>query len=146
VEFAQGKDGDLTLFYVGTPQDIGRAKTRIASLGQEVLDEVSLGARQVLVTRGDKSEADIRMELEQQGDNLVKPVREKKFQPWKWRGRFSDLGQGLSLAGSVTSPGGVNVPDLMFSVLNLTANWVNKTRKAKTCTSSITSRKISISR
>lgn len=125
-EFFPRAEGNFAFFYARNPVEKERLKSQLTGLEQTVLDETRVNGQSVLITEGNKSQMELINALESQSDRLRVPSPEQKFHPWKWRGHFSDVGQGLNLYSSIRSGKGLDAPKLMFAGLNLTANWVNK--------------------
>ncbi len=83
----------------------------------------------VLMCRGDCAEQDVLNLLEQSGASMAPQAEEKQgFNPWKWRGLASIVGQSLQLLAAYFAPKSEkgNASTLYtFAGLNLAANFCN---------------------
>jgi hypothetical protein len=128
VEFRPRPDGNFTVFYINDKhlKDKTTIAARIGSseFGQEILAETRANGEQILLTRGPLSQEQIRQKLERTEGTFKESVPKHHFQPWKWRGNLSFIGQGLTLT-SAARKGALDGPKLSFAALNIVANCVN---------------------
>jgi len=123
VEFIPRPEGNFTFFYARTSNEKA-LKATLHELGQIVLSEAKLDGKTILVSKGEKTQEELIKAFAEHGDEFVLPPPKREFHPWKWRGHFSNVGQGLTLISSYAGKK-LDGPKLGFAGLNLTANMVN---------------------
>lgn len=98
--------------------------------GQTVISQATIEGHTLLITRGNHSQDMLLATLKERGDNFQEPKVEKKFNPWKWRGITSIVGQSLQLFSSWkgSKPGSADRAAIgLFASTNLVANITNIT-------------------
>ncbi len=132
VEFSPRPDSNFAFIYGRSAQDKDKLHEILTApdIGQEIISETVVDGKPVFITRGEKTQAQLSQALAGHDVKLAVPVPEKKFNPWAWRGHFSNIGQGLNLYSSLFTKGKfdkqkVDPAKLGFAALNLTANAVN---------------------
>ena len=125
VEFGPVSDGNLSFFYINTPQKTEAEKWFAENkVGQKVIAQTQAGNQTILVTSGSKSPHELRDALQTRGDVLELLESRHKIDSWKVRGNMSNVGQVMQLWSSIST--GKMKPDLAgFAILNLMANYVN---------------------
>jgi hypothetical protein len=146
VEFIKVPDGNFTFFYVDSPSQKEAVKQWLTSkdVGQEVIAETKIHKtddmvedRTVIVTHGDKTEADLRKLLADKGDTL-EPKKDKQalMDFWTLRSIISVVGQSLQIFSSyfrltenkttgAWERRGIDGSIMTFAVLNMLANASN---------------------
>ncbi len=126
-----GDGGAYSVFHLRKGGDRAALQALLAApgIGQEVLAETRMHNQTLLVTRGTSKPDALLAAFAGHGDAFVPPVVEKKFNPWKWRGITSIVGQSLQLVSSFTSskPGADRAGIASFAISNLIANVTNIT-------------------
>jgi hypothetical protein len=143
VEFIKVPDGNFTFFYVDSPSQKEAVKQWLTSkdIGQEIIAETKIHKandmvedRTVIVTHGDKTEAELRTLLAEKGDNLeLKKDKQALMDFWTLRSAISVVGQSLQIMSSYfkltknQSTGewerkGIDGSIMSFAVLNMVAN------------------------
>ena len=125
VEFGPVSDGNLTFFYINTPQKAEAEKWFAENkVNQKIIAESQADGQTILVTSGSKSPHELRDTLKSRGDMLDLVEARHKIDSWKVRGNMSNVGQFMQLWSAMSS--GKMKADLAgFSILNLAANYVN---------------------
>lgn len=134
VEFSPVSDGNFSFFYVDSPvkKDLVKQWLKSAEVGQEIIAETQVEGRPVLVTHGDKTKDEIMKLLADKGDKLELSHPKKPTNLWAFRSAMSVGGQTLQMlsawrqlrpnqSGELVRSG-IDVPTMMFAVLNMTAN------------------------
>lgn len=131
VEFAPLPEGNFTFFRIRDAEKVEDLKKWLTSseVGQEIIAQTQTQSdgTQILVTHGHKRSEDISALLARTGENFEIPKEKTKFDPWKWRGRFSNIGQTFNLISGFQNEGKLTGPKIMFAALNFAASGVNAT-------------------
>ncbi|MBI1276234.1 hypothetical protein GC177_09740 [bacterium] len=125
VEFSPSAQGNAAYIHLATGADEVAVKQLLSSkgIGQTVVTQTMLDGHAVLVTRGPLSQDGL---LNMLGGHFAPPAPEPQgFEPWKWRGKLSIVGQSLQLASAKFSAKGIDAPTAIFAVSNLMANGTN---------------------
>ena len=131
VEFSTVKDGNMAFVYVDRPAQKDAVRTWLKdTVGQEIIAESAVDGHPVIITRGDKTQADIMKLLAERGETLQPHVEKKPLDLWKLRSIASVAGQSLQIFSGMrrgNMENGVWVPRkdqslLIFAGLNMTAN------------------------
>jgi len=125
VEFTPVADGNFAFFYVDpAKKDEVKAWLTSSAIGQEIVGETQMDGKTILITQGEKEKKELEHALEARGEKLKLFHRDKKFEPWKWRGNMSNAGQVLQLSSAFLQSK-VDGPTAIFAISNLTANVIN---------------------
>jgi hypothetical protein len=109
--------------FVEMAQNAGTQPQLLSSLDNED------GSHLIMLRVNEKTQALVD-KLNSYGSSLAEPAPEKEgFNPWKWRGITSIVGQSLQIASSLTSGGSASDRNAIFgfATLNLAANICNMT-------------------
>ncbi len=126
VEFASSGAGQFAFFHLRSEADEETVRQWLKASGFEVAAKTQ-GAPPILVVKGAKAPTEMFALLQARGDGFSAYVPPKKFQPWKWRGTFSLLGQMCELTSTVTAhhqgsrTKGDNLAYFTYATANLTA-------------------------
>ena len=118
----------MTFYYLNDETHAPEAKALLArSLPRQTLvGETTVGGRLVLITRGHESPNDILSQLHGASQDFAKALPPKKFNPWKWRGMMSNVGQSLQVVSAAfKNKQGFDSSVLGFALFNLAANMIN---------------------
>jgi hypothetical protein len=126
LEISSRPDGNYAFFYTHKPEEAEAVKKKLVASGlnPQILSEAQAGDKAVIIARVPESKDEMLRLLRAQGEELRAPEVKREFHPWKWRGNFSNIGQGLNLYSSI-SKGQLDRPKMTFAGLNLAANAVN---------------------
>lgn len=126
VEFSTTKEGDMAYFHIRHVGQVEEVKRMIAPLGQVVVGEATVSGHPILVTRGPKNKTDILRALNSLGWDFNEQKTTREFNPWKWRGHLSNVGQLGQLTSAFVGAGKSFDSSVgMFAILNLAANMSN---------------------
>ena len=102
VEFTPVPDGNFSFFHVKTPEQLDAVKQWLVSkeVGQEIVGEALVDKHPVLVTHGDKTQADIMGMLTTRGDTLQLQKHAKGIDMWRVVSMLAVPGQALQIASS----------------------------------------------
>ncbi len=126
VEFTPVPKGNSTFLHLKAGADVQGVKQWLADIGQQITAETPIGNESVLVTRGDKTQADIIKSLKEHDGNLKLPPEAKKgVNLWKARGILSMIGHPMQLISGAMAKGGMDTATIGFASLNLMANLTN---------------------
>jgi hypothetical protein len=125
VEFQPVAQGNFAFFGLKDDTQKEAIKNWLTASGQTLLGEAFINGKPVLITRGEKTQDELRNSLKETGNTFKLPEPEKKFQPWKVRGNLSIVGQILQLSSSYFKKGKIDGATATFAISNLTANATN---------------------
>jgi len=126
VEFTSNQPEGLMLLMVKLSKDPApiRQLLNVPELKRTILSETVTPEGTLIISRGPQSSQEMIKHLATHHEVLEEKVEKKKFNPWKWRGYSSFLGQSLQLVSGFKS--GSDRSALMgFASLNLVANVIN---------------------
>jgi len=118
----------MTFYYLNDPARLDEAKALLARTlpRQNLAGETNVGGQIVLITRGRETRGDILGQWHRASQDFVKEVEPKKFNPWKWRGMMSNVGQSLQVVSAAfKNKKGFDSSVLGFALFNLAANMIN---------------------
>ena len=118
----------MTFYYLSDPARLDEAKALLARTlpRQNLAGETNVGGQIVLITRGRETQGDIVRQLHGASQDFVKEVTPKKYNPWKWRGMLSNVGQSLQVVSAAfKNKQGFDSSVLGFALFNLAANMIN---------------------
>lgn len=103
VECSPVSDGNFTFFYLDAQEHKEGVKKWLTSreVGQEIIAETVVHGRPALVTKGGKTQDEIKSLLEARGEKLVLHTIKKPVNLWALRGTMSLLGQSLQLGSAL---------------------------------------------
>lgn len=134
IEFPVEFKNDYIFFHVKNTADKETVRSQLAVIDptRQIISETPMGDHKLWVVRIniDKTQSEILEALKKNGDHFVEPEVKKSFNPWKWRGITSIVGQGLQLFSGFlsTKKGSSDRPAiLLFASTNLLANITNIT-------------------
>jgi hypothetical protein len=125
VEFARGPEGDMAFIFARSPKYADALKSRLAELGQTVVNESRMDGKPILITQGAPAKELLeKLNADQAKLSVEKP--RKAFNAWWFRGAMGLVGQLILLTSKIVkAKQGKEKFDLgtvLFSVSNLTAN------------------------
>jgi hypothetical protein len=127
VEFQPTVDGTVCFFHL--KNEGGKQTLAAAGADQNIVTRTSIDGHTLLIARADKTPEELLQDLNARGGAFTPLVEEKKFNPWKWRGITSIVGQSLQLTSSIMSKGNKSSGDKIaiggFATSNLIANGFN---------------------
>ncbi len=103
VEFTPVSDGNFSFFYVDSPLKKDGVKHWLASpeMGQEIIAETQVDGHPVIITHGDKPQAELQKILEARGNKLELQLPKKSMDLWKAIALLAVPGQTLQLTSSL---------------------------------------------
>lgn len=127
VEFSPVVQGNFAFFYVDHPKQLANARKRLTeTLDQKIITETEFNGNTVLVTQGDKTQAELQAALAADGDRFMFKHHSKGLTELAWplRSALGIGGQCLQLTSSLMR-GKKDWKLFTFATTNLVANGIN---------------------
>ena len=129
VEFASTGGSQLTFFHLRGDTDVPAIEQWLAGAapGTQVIARTQRNGQPILIAQGPLAQAQMQALLQARGDQFAPFVPKKPWEPWKWRGTMSLLGQMCELTSvfSAHRTGSRerhdNIAYLTYATANLTA-------------------------
>lgn len=127
VEFTPVSDGNFCFITLKSPHHKEAIRQWLASesIDQEIVAESKLGDQHVLVTHGDRNQAEMLQLFADHGDALTPVAKKKTVNLWVVRGSLSMVGQVMQLISGFLVKGPPDGPTITFAISNITANFSN---------------------